>query len=235
MNDQCFYFFYMIKDPETKVVEHQEIIMIKALFSSHEEKSIYNEKNFTEKIITFSLDHFFNKIIIMSKTEPTREATLKTIYVFKIFDLDDSEIIYETELVNEDLIGRLKSGLFIVNAGHIYYKNNVIKIRYDLIERNKGIQYSEDQIFDIYYDCFHLDEGEKVRANTPLDSIKSHRFAYVISDTQRINPIRLLILPYLHERRIYLNRRKMNTDYFYTTIETDESEEQAYYKAVDDA
>lgn len=79
----------------------------------------------------------------MSKTEPTREATLKTIYLFKIFCLNDSEIEYETELENEDLIGRLKSGLFIVTNGHIYYKNNVIKIRYDLIERNKGIQYSE--------------------------------------------------------------------------------------------
>ena len=55
----------------------------------------------------------------------------------------------------------------------------------------------------------------------------------MISDTKRINPIRLLILPYLHERRIYLNRKKLNTDYFYTTIETKDAEEQAYYNAID--
>jgi hypothetical protein len=52
--------------------------------------------------------------------------------------------MYEHSLQNDDLIGRLKSGLFMVTNGHIYYKNNVIKIRYDLIERNKGIQYTED-------------------------------------------------------------------------------------------
>lgn len=68
-----------------------------------------------------------------------------------------------------------------------------------------------------------------------MDSMKSHRFAYVISDTMRQKPMRILILPYLHERRIYLNRKKMNTDYFYTSIETLESEEMAYYDAVDTA
>jgi hypothetical protein len=51
----------------------------------------------------------------------------------------------------------------------------------------------------------------------------------------RQKPMRILILPYLHERRIYLNRKKMNTDYFYTSIETLESEEMAYYDAVDTA
>jgi hypothetical protein len=47
--------------------------------------------------------------------------------------------------------------------------------------------------------------------------------------------MRLFILPYLHERRIYLNKKKMNTDYFYTSIETFESEEMAYYNALDAA
>jgi len=28
-------------------------------------------------------------------------------------------------------------------------------------------------------------------------------------------------MPYLHERKIYLNRMKMNTKYFYTTVKTD--------------
>jgi hypothetical protein len=32
-----------------------------------------------------------------------------------------------------------------------------------------------------------------------------------------------MILPYLHERRVYLNRKKDNTNYFYTSIDTSRS------------
>ena len=35
-----------------------------------------------------------------------------------------------------------------------------------------------------------------------------------------MKPKRVMITPYLHESRIYLNRIKINTDYFYTSIET---------------
>lgn len=38
---------------------------------------------------------------------------------------------------NKDLIGRLESGLFTFVDGHIYFGNNVIKIRYDLINQSK--------------------------------------------------------------------------------------------------
>ena len=41
-----------------------------------------------------------------------------------------------------------------------------------------------------------------------------------------------MILPYLHERRIYLNRRIENTNYFYTTIDTPKRLEQEFNKAV---
>ena len=34
-----------------------------------------------------------------------------------------------------------------------------------------------------------------------------------------------MILPYLHEKRIYLNRLKLDTDYFYTSITTKNTEE----------
>jgi len=44
-------------------------------------------------------------------------------------------------------------------------------------------------------------------------------------DTRFINGIYLLILPYLNERRIHLNRPKVNTKYFYTSISSDEAME----------
>ena len=56
---------------------------------------------------------------------------------FKIFDLDERKIIFEKVIYNKDLIGRLISGLYTIVDGHIYYSNNVVKIRYDLIDSNK--------------------------------------------------------------------------------------------------
>lgn len=105
------------------------------------------------------------------------------LWMFKIFDLETKDIIYETNLENNNLIGRLKTGLFTLVNGYMYYSNNVIKIRYDLLETNKNIQFKESQMFDIYLNCFKLEPGEKVKANTPLNDIKYHRFVYIISDT----------------------------------------------------
>jgi len=51
-------------------------------------------------------------------------------------------MIYECNVKNPDLLGRLKSGLFDVVDGHIYFNNNVIKIRYELI--NSKNHYGED-------------------------------------------------------------------------------------------
>lgn len=55
------------------------------------------------------------------------------LYTFKIFDLAKGEIEFAIELLDEELIGRLISGLYTFVDGHIYFNNNVIKIRYDLL------------------------------------------------------------------------------------------------------
>lgn len=118
------------------------------------------------------------------------------------------------------MIDRLESSQFTFEGGHIYYNNNVIKIRYDLIDKFGGDNYNELEIFDQYDNIFDLQQGERVKSNTPLDSIRSQRFAYVITDKKNCKPINLYILPYLHSKFIFLNRNKTNTDYFYTSIET---------------
>ena len=59
-----------------------------------------------------------------------------------------------------------------------------------------------------------------MKASTPLDSFRSHRFGYVITNSKDMKPKRVMITPYLHDTRIYLNRIKINTEYFYTSIET---------------
>lgn len=93
---------------------------------------------------------------------------------------------------------------------------------------NTAHKYSEDELFDEYFDIFKLGDSFKVRSNTPLDSIQSHRFAYIIQDKEKIECMRLMVVPYLHERKVYLNEIKANTDYFYTSIETQISDEEHY-------
>ena len=100
---------------------------------------------------------------------------------FKIFDSINQKMIYECNIQNPALIGRLKSGLFDIVDGHIYFNNNVIKIRYELI--NSKNHYGEDQIFNFYNDIFNIERKElRIKSTTPINSLKSHRFAYIVSD-----------------------------------------------------
>jgi hypothetical protein len=60
------------------------------------------------------------------------------------------------EVYTREIIGRLKSNLYNFVGGHIYYGNNVIKCRYDLVKNFKGGDIREDQLFDEYHDILRL-------------------------------------------------------------------------------
>ena len=85
-------------------------------------------------------------------------------------------------------------------------------------------------MIDTYFDCFLLAPNERVRSDSPLNSYQGHRLAYIIIDKAMKNPTRVLVVPYLHERRIYLNRLKPGIEYFYTTVETTYETERNYYR-----
>ena len=54
---------------------------------------------------------------------------------------------------------------------------------------------------------------------SPVDSITCHKLVYIITNTEKNLPTKILMVPYLHEKRVYLNRYKKNTEYFYTSID----------------
>ena len=117
---------------------------------------------------------------------------------------------------NPEIIGRLKSNLYTFTEGHIYFNNKVIKIRYDLLETQKGGEIKENQLFDHYYDIIKFDHNKDyVESGMPLQTCLYNRLAYIIKNFSHLRPGKLLILPYLHERRIYLNRR-LDSNQFYT-------------------
>lgn len=148
-------------------------------------------------------------------------------YSLKIFDLLKNETIYELDISNQELIGRLTSGLYTFVKGHIYYNNNVIKIRYELFD-GRDIVPSEDEVFDQYDNVFNLENYQEVNADMPMNAKLGHRFGYNIKDKTKERVKTVMILPYLHDRRIYLNKKKVNTNYFYTSIETNVSDISTY-------
>ena len=153
----------------------------------------------------------------------------ETIYKLKFFSIQKAQTIFEVQLNFMPFVGRLKSSLYQLIHGHVYYNNDMIKIRYDLINSPKNYKYKEGELFDYYFGIFKFEKNStRIRSNTPLDSIRYHKFVYVTQDSQCNSPRQIICLPYLHERRIYLNRIKDNTDYFYTCIETGNDEVKNY-------
>ena len=67
---------------------------------------------------------------------------------------------------------------------------------------------------------------------SPLVSLRGHRFVYIFSDTQQQRPKNFLITPFLHDKKIYLNRMKLNTEYFYTSVEVTLQQLNAYMERV---
>jgi len=108
-------------------------------------------------------------------------------------------------------------------------------MRLDLIKSPKSYKYREYEIFDFYSNIFNLGPTISIRSGTPLDSIRYHRFVYITRDRAFEQPQKIMVLPYLHERRIYLNRIMDNTTYFYTTIDTPKKLEEKYNSAVKSA
>ena len=85
-------------------------------------------------------------------------------------------------------MGILKSGLYTYVQGHIYYNNNVIKIRFDLLGSNGGQNPKVNEIFDNYMNMIPLKEGMRMQSNCPIDSINDHRMVYINQDTKQKLP-----------------------------------------------
>ena len=137
----------------------------------------------------FNYDQDTDLIIIQSKQYALTYTGERKHFNFRIYDPAQVRVIYETAITNKALIGRLKGGLFTFVNGHIYYNNNVIKVRYDLINSDRATDiYKENEIFDFYFDIFPLPKSDRVKADTPLDSMLAKRFCYIIHDTTRKKP-----------------------------------------------
>ena len=55
--------------------------------------------------------------------------------------------------------------------------------------------------------------------NNPINCFNSRRMAYFTRNQLLLQPKKLIVLPYMHERKIRINRMKNNCSYFYTAIQ----------------
>jgi hypothetical protein len=136
----------------------------------------------------------------------------------RIYDLENEKVLWNAQVRNKELIGRLKSNLYTLVDGHIYYNNKVIKIRYDLLKKRNLKDLEEHEVFDYYENILSLDPHETVKTNMPFCSRSHHRFVYLTKNLKSLKPNKIKILPFLPERKIYLSRMNQSSDYFYTTI-----------------
>ena len=140
---------------------------------------MYQEASMSDTIKTFGYDRVGQKIVMLLKADAHSQKLDGVVYTFQILDLATLKIELSIEIKNETLIGRLLSGLYTLLNGHLYYNNNVIKIRYDLVASANSYRYSEGDFFDYYFNIFELDDDIRILSSTPLDAIRSHRLAYI--------------------------------------------------------
>ena len=112
----------------------QYIVKVDIEFSSFELTTVIKDTHTVEKIKSISMDQSNNRLLIFSKQLTTGENSGVAIYRFKLFDIDNQKTVFKTQIKNELLIGILKSGLYTFVNGHIYFNNDVIKLRYDIID-----------------------------------------------------------------------------------------------------
>jgi hypothetical protein len=119
---------------------------------------------------------------------------------------------------NMELYGRLECGFFEFIGGRIYYNNNVIKVRYDLINGQKALNYKFPMLIDSYQNVFKHSDSMSIALGFPYDSKFMHKLLYVIKniDGESNSKAKIMILPYLHEQKIYFSHLTDNTNYFMT-------------------
>ena len=89
----------------------------------------------------------------------------------KIYDLKEEDTCtLEIEIKNSALEGILKSNIYTLVDGHMYYNNNVFKIRYDLINDDTLRNLTNEEVFNSYENILDLKNDQQIKMDTPLDS-----------------------------------------------------------------
>ena len=211
-----------------------KLLQINIEFSNYSIDTLYQEDTSFYSIKAFGFDYLDGILILMKVPKNRSKQKIKTC---KIYDLNNSKILWQSQIKKTELIGRLKSSLYTLVGGHMYFNNNIIKIRYDLLRKKNLKDLEEYEVFDFYENILALESNETIITKMPTCSLKYHRLVYFSKNKKDLRPNKVTILPFLHERKIILSRNKQEGgEYFYNTIKRQQTlfirmclSEQKYY------
>lgn len=129
---------------------------------------VYQDREPTAEILNFGIDNTRRRLIILTGIKNKKKKRDKFI---TLYDIDSETVMCQIKVTKREIIGRLKSNLYNFVGGHIYYGNNVIKIRYDLLEKKDPGEITEFNLFDHYSDILCLNDRKNqidVQSGTPL-------------------------------------------------------------------
>ena len=197
----------------------QKIIRITCEYNAYKEEDIYINLDENETLLDFEVDSVNKKLIVFAKKKQLGVGDFSIKFVdMKTKKFQEYHFKKEGAL---ELYGRFYCGLYEFQGGHIYYNNNVIKVRWDIIESSSALTYSLDDVLDKYSDVLPIPDHKAIAIGFPFDSKYMNKLAYVIRSCSSCNndsSSKLLIMPYLHDRKIYNNHREKNTRYFMTQL-----------------
>ena len=77
----------------------------------------------------------------------------------------------------------------------------------------------EHEVFDYYKDILQLKTNETVQCGMPTYTPEANRMIYITKNKKSLAEKQILLLPYLHERKIFLSRTKKECEYFNTSMQ----------------
>ena len=114
--------------------------------------------------MSFNIDQTYENLLLVLRPYIPDIKKGNQIYL-KFWDSKNDKMIYEDYITNPNLFGIFASAAFAFVGNHLYYNNNVIKIRIDnMTKRNM----TEEQLFCEYHDIFPLGKDCRVKINSPL-------------------------------------------------------------------
>ena len=157
--DDGFYFqeinYHKVHDEK---LFNSDIKMVECRFSMYEVKTLLENKDTSFQVHNYSIDKTENKMLLLTSSMTNRQEKENQLGVF---DLETENIVLKFKLRDKEVIGRMKTNLYHLIGGHIYFNNRVIKVRYDLM-LDPTIDLSEEVFFDHYEKVLHLKNSSDV-------------------------------------------------------------------------
>jgi hypothetical protein len=190
------------------------------MFSQFKQTSIFENLSSLKGSLEFEGRCFDTHALILVNIFKDKEDKKRRKLV--LYDLKKKQELVHSWIKDLDLIGQFKANMYKFIDGHLYFENSVFKFRYENAYRSNTKEIHEHLLVNKYSDIINLERGEIIMGKICLMSINESKQIYLYTNNKKRGPIKILILPFLHDRKIFLNKAKSDKVFFSTVIEEKE-------------